>query len=832
MYYAAYAAMQLFHGRAVDGDFALFAAEPDLIFPFREGNVQSCVLQGEILQFLRPVFDAAGAHTIFGNEQYHSPGTTRLTDSFGGRMDLHSMDLLAAIISSPALEQALASIPYAVDLLLDESLYANEGVGPGNATKPDFLRFLLRNHHGVENTENENGNGMIDHFAADLLKLAAGGTTMHPELRNGLIAAAMNYYYSTNLELEAGTLEEFFEVVPGGITFDASRIPIDQEQNGLRRLFADLRTLTDEAEAVRVGNIARRARNFFVQSGGGAFPATGTAASDVMIGGAGDDSLSGGALGDALLGLDGADTLEGGAGLDVLVGGAGNDMLDGGEHDDWLSGGEGDDVLTGGTGSDVLRGGSGVDAYQFTTGDGADVIEDDDGQGVILFNGGVVQAGERISETKWRSVGGGLILERRQVTTPTGTGYNLIITDGAGNTITVLNWQDGMFDIVLADDPVPLPDVALNPDNSTGNTIAGDLNPLRNADDEIVYDEWGHIIPNGAAPNRADEIFDTPNNDLILAGGGNDTISIIRGGGDVVDGGDGNDHVIVNVVTDIDIIGGAGRDWVQSGGGADIIEGGAGEDVSHGGAGADQIFGDQAVLIADAIETGRTAEGVDAWGDLLDGGLGEDTIVGTATKDLLSGGSGGDLLISGAGDDFISGDGSYAAWVPAGAGTWNWSITLTITEEGGTNVYSYQIEQGIVYDDGGEGDADVIYAGNGNDGVLAGEGDDEVYGEDGDDIIFGDEGNDILIGGAGNDLLDGGDRGEDTTGRDFLDGGEGDDQLSGSDGDDILFGGAGNDQLSGDDGSEFDGSDRLDGEDGDDEERRAGQVPAERLARL
>jgi len=67
----------------------------------------------------------------------------------------------------------------------------------------------------------------------------------------------------------------------------------------------------------------------------------------------------------------------------------------------------------------------------------------------------------------------------------------------------------------------------------------------------------------------------------------------------------------------------------------------------------------------------------------------------------------------------------------------------------------------------GDGDAQWIVLGPGNDTLHGGAGNDTVGSEAGDDQVFGDAGDDIVFGGAGNDLLSGG------AGNDKLNGGTG-----------------------------------------------------------
>ncbi|MDT3735118.1 MAG: putative Ig domain-containing protein [Denitratisoma sp.] len=75
---------------------------------------------------------------------------------------------------------------------------------------------------------------------------------------------------------------------------------------------------------------------------------------DFLYGGADKDELHGDAGDDRLEGEDGDDLLYGEAGADTLLGGAGNDGLGGGDGDDWLDGGAGADVMEGGAGADTF----------------------------------------------------------------------------------------------------------------------------------------------------------------------------------------------------------------------------------------------------------------------------------------------------------------------------------------------------------------------------------------------------------------------------------------------------------------------------------------------
>ncbi|MGE5195299.1 MAG: beta strand repeat-containing protein [Deltaproteobacteria bacterium] len=107
----------------------------------------------------------------------------------------------------------------------------------------------------------------------------------------------------------------------------------------------------------------------------------------------GDDTLAlneaNGALPKAnLFGGDGNDVLIGGSGTDQLFGQAGNDTLLGKGGNDLLFGGAGNDVLTGGTGDDQAFGQAGNDKLVWNPGDGSDLNEGGDGVDTVEVNGG------------------------------------------------------------------------------------------------------------------------------------------------------------------------------------------------------------------------------------------------------------------------------------------------------------------------------------------------------------------------------------------------------------------------------------------------------------
>jgi len=112
-----------------------------------------------------------------------------------------------------------------------------------------------------------------------------------------------------------------------------------------------------------------------------------------IFGQAGNDTItldeSNGALPAAqLFGGGGNDTLTGGSGNDLLFGQAGNDILLGKGGSDQLFGGAGNDTLTGGDGDDQMFGEAGNDLMIWNPGDDSDLMEGGDGNDTAQVNGG------------------------------------------------------------------------------------------------------------------------------------------------------------------------------------------------------------------------------------------------------------------------------------------------------------------------------------------------------------------------------------------------------------------------------------------------------------
>lgn len=161
--------------------------------------------------------------------------------------------------------------------------------------------------------------------------------------------------------------------------------------------------------------------------------ATGITENDRIFGGASSDDLSGGKGKDRISGGSGNDNLDGGAGQDRLYGGKDGDTLVGGGGNDRLFGNGGKDHLIGGKGDDLLSGGNGADRFIFANGFGNDTITDFD----------AVAKGEQIDLSGVTRIRHFNDLSKNHMDQ---VGDDVVISDGRGNTITLLDTSLGDLD--------------------------------------------------------------------------------------------------------------------------------------------------------------------------------------------------------------------------------------------------------------------------------------------------------------------------------------------------------------------------------------------------
>jgi Ca2+-binding RTX toxin-like protein len=414
-----------------------------------------------------------------------------------------------------------------------------------------------------------------------------------------------------------------------------------------------------------------------------------------------------------LFGGAGNDTLTGGSGNDLLFGEAGDDVLNGKGGNDSLFGGDGNDTLTGGTGTDQVFGQGGNDLMIWNPGDGSALNEGGDGIDTVQVNGG------NASETFTATANGTRVRFDRTTPAPfsldIGTSENLVVNmNGGDDTFTAGN---GL---------APL--ISLTVDGGTGNDkiTGGDGNDTLiggDGNDTLVGGRGSDVMLGGTGDDTfvwnpgdgSDTVEGQGGADTLQFNGANvaEKIDLSANGGRLKLTRDvGNVVMDVNGVEQVNVAALGGADTITvndlSGTGVTAVnidlagapgtgDGAADTVIVNGTKGNDNIniFGQgtsasvtglsAAVNITNS-EGANDALVVNALGGddglsastlpagvvklTLDGGDGNDTIVGSQGADMLFGGDGNDFIdgkqgndvvFMGAGDDVFQwdpGDGS------------------------------------------------------------------------------------------------------------------------------------------------------------------------------
>ena len=453
---------------------------------------------------------------------------------------------------------------------------------------------------------------------------------------------------------------------------------------------------------------------------GGAIPidgGTATVANTAQLqifGQGGDDTIAldetNGALPAAeLFGGDGKDTLIGGSGADQLFGGAGNDQLFGKAGDDLLFGGDGDDVLTGGAGNDQVFGQGGNDTMVWNPGDGSDLLEGGDGNDTAVVNGG------NVSESFTITPNGTRVRFDRIDPAPffldIGTTENLVLHAGGGD--DVIRAQNGLAGLInLTLDGGDGNDMIFGGDGSdlliggAGNDLidggrGSDTAQLGTGDDTFVWNPG----------DGSDTVDGQDGTDTLLFNGSNvgENMNVAANGSRVRLTRDiGNVTMDLNSIEHIDISAGGGADNIVVGdltrtgvsqvaidlgalglatpdGQPDTVtvNGTAGNDtITVSGSGTEVTVGGLAALVtidhpdatdrltvsggagADTINASLLPSGIMSL--VIDGGAGNDTIIGSQGGDILLGGDGNDTVIGGRGNDvaFLGNGNDTFFWNP------------------------------------------------------------------------------------------------------------------------------------------------------------------------
>lgn len=402
------------------------------------------------------------------------------------------------------------------------------------------------------------------------------------------------------------------------------------------------------------------------------------------------DGITGSSANDVLSGTDLNDVIEGAGGDDVLNGNGGDDVLLGGDGIDQLFGGAGNDAMNAHAHGGIMKGGSGSDDYHvarpfLSSGIHQALIFDDgteadndtlyirDTEEAPLFDPLATRLGP--DSLQYTAQGANLLIEVFD-TDYKGTEIRLgqirlVDQASAANRIEniVFLRNDGTFS---NHGPIDLVAMA-----ETGNWFSGgqEENAQTTVTEQSFIGNSASDIVTGT--NEGERIQTNGGDDLVFAGGGDDVIIGGSGEGrDYYDGGAGTDSIqyysarndMVIDLTQGSAIGGAeiGTDNllnienVNGGNGNDQIVGDDKDNYLDGYFGDDQLFGGAG---NDSL-LGYTGA------DYLDGGTGDDSLVGAWGNDTLIGGGGNDILRGLDGDNLIyAGTGDDTIYLGSGVDT-------------------------------------------------------------------------------------------------------------------------------------------------------------------
>ncbi|MSU60792.1 MAG: LEPR-XLL domain-containing protein [Pedosphaera sp.] len=454
-------------------------------------------------------------------------------------------------------------------------------------------------------------------------------------------------------------------------------------------------------------------------------------------------------------------TLPAGNVIENVIGGDQNDVLTGNALDNRILGGAGRDTIEGKSGDDELRGGRGSDIYLFDA-DGP-LGHDDIFESAGLFGSSLDEDLFDFSATTLQGVAVDL-------------GKDVSQTVNANLSLTISNSR-GIEDLY---------------GGARSDWLVGNLNSNR------IKGGEGNDVLDGGPPG------DTSSDTLVEERGGgfnltNATLTLISAGEvdtysdfeNVSLVGDDNDNTL-NASTfsgEVRLDGRGGNDIIVGGTGKNFLTGGAGDDTITA-SGVDTIteqrdasfilsnsqlkIGGETDTYTGVIErvelTGGDGDNtLDAsaftTGTVkLDGGAGDDSLLGTSGADTLIGGAGDDNLAGGAGDDTYIFNADTSLFTTFGDG-------ITELNSGGTDTldFSGTLHVGVTVDLGttnvqavnsnlelalsGAGVIENLKGGRGNDTLIGNALVNKIEGLQGVDVLTGRTGNDILDGGSGVDRV-------------------------------------------------------------------------------
>ena len=402
----------------------------------------------------------------------------------------------------------------------------------------------------------------------------------------------------------------------------------------------------------------------------------------------------------------GADTITTGAGRDTAIGGDAGDTFVLGEGDNAVLGDSGRIVITegdtnptemattasAGDGDDNVTTGAGIDLA--ILGLGADTAQLGDGNNRAIGDSGIIRTsgvpGSEYLETIDPANGG-------DDNITTGAGHDIVLGGQGADTLTT----NAGYDVVVGDNAI------------IQKNGAGGLHTLR-----AMTGDYG-----------GDDVIDSGDgNDILVGGLGNDQMTV--GNGEDVALGDLGDVDFRNITDVVNVtmtrLDAGGDDIITAAGttGDNVLMGQAGADTITGGETDDWIIGDLAeITFTDPRNAypGQSAMDRISFVNFINPDLGfDDVLNGGAGNDFLLGGFGADLLNGGDGQDFLLGD----------------SIRFYRTIQPGSPLYEeIRLETTYAYVTGGY---DVLTGGDGADVMVGNLGPDLFVGNTAADALFSD----------------------------------------------------------------------------------------------
>lgn len=438
--------------------------------------------------------------------------------------------------------------------------------------------------------------------------------------------------------------------------------------------------------------------------------ATGALPRANLFGGAGNDTVTGGSGGDMLFGQSGNDTLLGKGGFDFLFGGSENDTITGGDADDQVFGESGNDrmIWNPGDDTDLNEGGDGTDTVEVNGGNGSETF-------TVTANGTRVRF-DRLNPAPF--------------SIDIGTSEKLTVNANGGEDFFSATGNLAAL-------------IQITVDGGTGNdTILGSngIDLLRGGDgNDFIDGQQGNDVSQMGAGNDTFQWDPGDGSDVVEGGDGTDVMlfngSAIAENFDVSANGQrvrftrniGSIVMDLNDVERIDLNALSGTDLVTVNdmSGTDLtlinvnLAGTIGGITGDALADSVVVFGTNGDDVIDIVGAGTSA-----------------SILGLATRVNITNSEGANdsLVVNGQGGK----DGITATSLPAGV------IKLTI--DGGTGDDVLLGSQGADTFRGGDGD-DFIFGDNGDDVAFMGAGDDVFQWNpgDGNDTLEGQDGTDSML---------------------------------------------------------------------------------------